>query len=582
MTWLSIPKISLSDAVSGIAPYWKTRAEIGYRFGPSFDVSASLGYLQILGSQTPIYKGLSAGAVLRLGLDGLLGSASGLSAKVETVRSVFPIIWYRGKSDPIMKIKVVNEEAAEIRDVKVTFSAGEYTSRAADCGSFRLIVRAGSVEVPIYADFSDRVLAFSETTKVQGLVRVDYRVLDARRSFSYAVTVVFNNRNAATWADDRVIGAFVSPQDPAMLELSKYVAGLVRVAARPEIDKYLQYGMGLFEALRIYGVSFSPDPVLPYAAARRDVSKLGYIQYPWQTLSYKSGDSDALALLFAEALESVAVPAAIAALPEDCIVAFPLDMDEAKARTTFETISNFIFASGKVWVPLRASMIREGFLPAWKAGADLWNKSLQRGEAPKLVPLLEAWKEFQPIAIPDIAFTPIKPSESAVTMAFESTLERFVDVEVGPKVKRLTSAFEGKGTARQHNGLGIVYAQYGMYAEARAEFEKASALGSVPAIVNLANVAFLMKDYESAAVWFQKALANDPNNKAALIGLARSRYELDAYADADSLFARVKAMDPSLAERYAYLSSKIDGSSALRASSAAADRGGGMLWDGGE
>jgi tetratricopeptide (TPR) repeat protein len=92
-------------------------------------------------------------------------------------------------------------------------------------------------------------------------------------------------------------------------------------------------------------------------------------------------------------------------------------------------------------------------------------------------------------------------------------------------------------------------------------------------------VAFLLKDYEASAASFEKALKAQPDNKAALIGLARARYELDSFAEADDLFARVKSMDPALADQFAYLASKVDASTALRASSAAADRGGGMTWD---
>ena len=164
-------------------------------------------------------------------------------------------------------------------------------------------------------------------------------------------------------------------------------------------------------------------------------------------------------------------------------------------------------------------------------------------------------------------------------MAFENVLGRFVVSEVEPKAKRLMAAMQGAGSGRQRNSLGILYAQYGLYAEAKAEFEKAVALNHAPALVNLANVSFLLKDYEAAAAAFERALKAQPDNKAAIIGLARARYELDNFAEADDLFARVKAIDPALADQYAYLASKVDATQALRASSAAADRGGGMTWD---
>ena len=90
---------------------------------------------------------------------------------------------------------------------------------------------------------------------------------------------------------------------------------------------------------------------------------------------------------------------------------------------------------------------------------------------------------------------------------------------------------------------------------------------------------FLLEDFEAAAASYERALEVQPGNTAALIGLARARYELDAYAEADDLFARVKAVDPALADRYSYISSKVDAGVALRASSAAADRGGAMTWD---
>jgi tetratricopeptide (TPR) repeat protein len=565
LAYASVTKTSAGGALKGIGYYWGTQAEIGYRFSPDFGILGNVGYSQLLGDSSAIFRGFSAGLVFNVGLDRLWRQASGLVAEVKKQEELFPITYYQSDKKPIAYLQLLNGEEAEIRDVKVSFSAGTYTSRAADCGAFKLILHNDRVETPIYANFNDKVLGFSETTKIQGELTVEYKILDSTRKITKAITIVFNNRNAATWADPRVVAAFISPQDPVMLELSKYFAGLIRVRSRAEIDKNLQYGMGLFEGLRIYGLVWTEDPNTPYTVAIKDTSKIAYLQYPYQTLSYKSGDSDALALALAEALESVAVPAAIAALPEDVIVAFPLDASETQVRTTFSNLRNFIFEAGKVWVPLRVSMIRDGFLRAWQAGADLWKAQPQGGGA-KLIKIEESWTSFSPIALANIDFRPVKPAEETFVLAFENTLGRFVSAEVEPKATRLLSEMKDGGTGRQRNNLGVVYAQYGMYTEANAEFAMSVAKGYTPALVNLANIAFILKQYDIAATYFEQALKAEPGNKVALIGLARACYEQNRLPEVDALFAQVKALDPVLAERYSYLASKVDSAQAPQSS----------------
>jgi tetratricopeptide (TPR) repeat protein len=543
--------------VGGLAPYWKAVSEVGYRVAPGFNISGLAGYTQTLGTQAPIFKGFTTGLRFDIGLDLFGGGESTVTVDVTKQDILFPITYYKSAQAPIATVRLANTDVAELRDLKVTFSAGTYTSRAADCGQYAVLQHGDHIDVPIYAAFNDKVLGFTENTKIQGEVKVEYRVLDARKTATKAVTLVFNSRNAASWSDNRVVGAFISPQDPVMLELSKYVAGLVRVRAIPEIDKSLQYGMGIVEGLRVYGLVWNADPSAPYTAVRADPSRLAYIQYPAQTLSYKSGDSDALALTVAEALESIAVPTAIAALPDDVIVAFPLDMGESQARATFSNPKNFIFDSGTVWVPLRASLIRDGFLRAWEAGAELW-RSTPPEQRPALVRVDDAWKEFTPVPVVS-DFKPVKPSEEAINQAFDSVLSRFAQAEVEPKVARVMATVNGEMTGSQANSLGVVYAQYGFYDKAKEQFEKAVTLGYTQAVINLANVAFLKKDFETAAHGFEQALVDRPDNKNVLLGLARSRYELGDYDVANSLFLKVKTIDPALAERYSYLAAKVGG-----------------------
>jgi TPR repeat protein len=58
-----------------------------------------------------------------------------------------------------------------------------------------------------------------------------------------------------------------------------------------------------------------------------------------------------------------------------------------------------------------------------------------------------------------------------------------------------------------------------MYAEARSEYTRAAAMGSVAAMVNLGNLAVMSRDFSSAEEWFKKALQAEPGNRSALSGL---------------------------------------------------------------
>ncbi len=459
--------------------------------------------------------------------------------------------------------------------MEVWFQAGDYTSARKACARFALVARGATVEAPLYAAFSEQVLTLSENTKVQGELLVTYTLLGSHREARKEVKVQFVNRNAATWEDPRLAAAFVSPNDPAVLEHSKYIAGLVRDRLRGGIDANLQYGMGFFEGLRLSGVTFAPDPTTPYTQMHASTGSIDYLQYPSQTLEYRSGDCDDLSILYAAALESVGIRTAFIPFADDFCVAFQLSMGGSEAGSAFVDPSLVIVRGNGAWVPIQPSRIREGFLAAWQGGAALCAGA--QGGPVGMFTLEEAWREFRPIGVPGVEPRVPKPSEDQVSVAFENAIARFISREIGPRAERLLSRMPGrKGTARQHNGLGMLYARYDMLTEARVQFEAAAADDYVPGLCNLGNVAFLEKNYEEAVAHFEKAIRLQPDAKAALLGRARANYELDLFAQSDRDFSALRQLDPELADRFSYLSSQVAGS-ASRASAAADRRD--ILWD---
>ncbi len=134
------------------------------------------------------------------------------------------------------------------------------------------------------------------------------------------------------------------------------------------------------------------------------------------------------------------------------------------------------------------------------------------------------------------------------------------------------------GTPKQHNNLGVLYARYGMLNEAKSEFKKAADADFVPALTNLGNIAFLEKKYEDSIAFFERVLKIQPANKAALIGLAKAKYELDEYSESDSLVSKVRRIDPALADRYSYLSYTMTSTPTLTGRASLATERGGMEW----
>jgi tetratricopeptide (TPR) repeat protein len=564
-----------TDSFSGL--YWSGQADLGFRFSPAFTLSAGASFSQFLYNPEPVYSGLSVGISATLQLSSLGGKSGGIEIRDNTDLPVFPIFYTTYKNRPFGTIEVVNLEQAEIRNVKVYLQGDEYTAGRQLCGEIPMLRKGESATVPLYAIFTEELLAFSENTKIEAEIVVTYTLLNAERESTRTKTVSVYHRNAAVWKDDRVAAVFISPNDPAVLEYSKFVAGLIRDRVRPDISENLQYSMGLFEGLRLAGITYTPDPSTPYIETRTDPEAVDYIQYPHQTIAYKSGDCDDLGLLYAAVLESVGVHAAYIPLPEDFLVAVDLNMSKEIAERLFQFSNDLIYIGDKAWVPIQISRIREGFIRAWLEGIKLWNGAAEGGSRPEFIPVVDAWREFPSVGVTGDTADFSRPPDTQVENAFENSIYRFIKREIEPKISEIEEEMGVSGSGRDYNKLGIIYARYGLYEEARPHFEMAVEKNYPPAYVNLGNVAFLLGDYEKAVEYFNAALSYRQDSKSALIGLARAKYELNVFAEADELYRQIKKIDPNLAERYSYLSSQMEGS--VSRASSAADRKGNVFWN---
>ncbi|HTX72536.1 MAG TPA: transglutaminase domain-containing protein, partial [Rectinemataceae bacterium] len=542
---------------SGNAYTLGTRLEAGLRVSPAWTVSAMAGMSRYFGSEAAFLTVGSAGLVASFDLSMIAGRSPKLRIEDQKLDPVFPSLYAYYDDHPFGTVTLRNGEDAAIKNVTVSFNAGHYMDQPKVCGHFASIPAGGSVPVQLTALFTDAVLSITQGVDAKGEIIVRYTYIGAPTEARFPIDFRMHHRNAITWVDDRRAAAFVSPTNAASLWFSKYAAGIVRDRMRGDINKNLQYALGLFEAERLYGLNYVVVPANDYSVKHADSSIIDSVQFPHQTLQNRGGDCSDLSILYASLLQSLGIEAAFITIPGHIFAAFDLGISEEQAKTAFYDRGLLIVRDGHVWAPVEITMVKDGFMKAWKVGAKEWSDNVKRGQA-AFYPLPDCWKVYPPAAFPDVNPRFMLPDEAETMRSFDSSLDRFVVREIDPQVQDLKTRLASADPNKLANELGILYGRYGMLKEAWAEFSAASKGGYQSAWDNLANVAFLRKDFSLALSYYQYAQKLDAADDLALLGIARCQYELEHYDLSDSAYAELKTRDPGEAGKFGYLASLYD------------------------
>ncbi len=536
-------------------PYWGGNMRTSYYLKPNFSIIAEGGYYQFLTAADPRYEGIkiSIGASISPGT----GNDGNIDVNNVEFKQIYPVFYKYYDDHDFGKVSIQNLENGSINNVKVKFFIKQYMSQPKLCAEFDTISRNGIKEVPVVALFNEDILKITEATKVSADIIVEYDYISAKFEKTLTETLRLHHRNAMLWDDDEKISAFITAKDPGLLRFSKYTAGLIRENGSKAVNLNFRLGMGMFETLKLYGMNYVIDPTTPYAEFAGKTETPDYLQFPTQTLSYKGGDCDDLTVLYCAALESIGIETAFITIPGHIYAAFSLDMEPEKAEKYFKNSDDFIFLDNKTWVPVEITMFNEDFLKAWQTGAREWkdNKTL---ETARLYPTQVSWNKYEPVGMPGNEIrVPLPPSEDIVAV-FSRSLDSFINGEIRITEQKLRAQISKSGfNAAKINTLGVLYARFGQFDKAEAEFKKVVEKEDyLPALINLGNI-YLTKDNGAEAFsYFARAERIAPDNSKVLLGLARSSYDTGNIKAANSNFRKLETANPKLAMEYPHLGSE--------------------------
>ena len=177
------------------------------------------------------------------------------------------------------------------------------------------------------------------------------------------------------------------------------------------------YAAALFEALRLYRISYVIDPSSSYIALSDDETAIDSLNYPYETLYYRGGDCDDLSILFCSLLEVLDIESAFITIPGHIYIAFNVGDNDWQANSR-----NVIELDGKRWLPLEITVPSAGFSRAWGIGARQW---LSAGKEATLYPIREAWKIYPSVTVPGSGDQPpIMPEWEEIIQALNAELQK--------------------------------------------------------------------------------------------------------------------------------------------------------------
>jgi tetratricopeptide (TPR) repeat protein len=228
-------------------------------------------------------------------------------------------------------------------------------------------------------------------------------------------------------------------------------------------------------------------------------------------------------------------------------------MSTTDAEAAFAQSNDLLFVDGMAWIPVEITERNAGFVKAWNTGAREWRENENQGNT-GFFPMHDAWTVYEPVGFPGTPQITMPPKEEIIH-AFSAEVNRFIEREIGPRASEMRGEIErSQGDPKLVNQLGVLYARYGITDKARVEFERANSRGEyLPALVNLGNLSFLDEDYEAALSYYNRARRVAPDHAVVVLAVARTQYALENYTSAETVFAELERLNPTLAEKYSYL-----------------------------
>jgi hypothetical protein len=478
-------------------------AALSYRLNRFIDIRLKGAYRYYGGDGQPFFSSalISLGAAVS---PWNTRRAADIEISAPEAGIIFPIYRFHYDEYPLSSVNIINNEEEPLTNVQVSFFLPDYMREPRICARTERIEPGKEFQAELHALLNEAVLDLTEGTRCEGQISIDYRFKGDEFSTSRTDTYEFAFRNGMVWDDDRSAACFVTARDPLILSTGKLLSNGADRMETGSLPEPIIKAAAVSAFVRSSGIRYTIDPTSPYSELSASNGAIDYLQYPSQTLSYAAGDCDDLSILYSALLESMGVSTAFVTVPGHIYIAFDSGLSEEEFARFFLGTRESITRDGRAWVPLEVTTIDEPFAESWYRGMQQW---LEAGTDGGFYPVAKAWKIYppvQPLFEEKNRFVLNEERITAGTVKEIDDFRRTASSELTrPLNDRLRQSPDDTSTRMR---LGITLARFGFFDDAEQEFEILSrGRAASTALVNLANLRYLQRDFYGAAGLYRRA-----------------------------------------------------------------------------
>ncbi|MBU1077409.1 MAG: PorV/PorQ family protein [Spirochaetes bacterium] len=430
------------------------------------------------------------------------------------IKDVFPAMYKYYTKNSVSDVEVKNDTNIPIEKIKVSMLVNKYMDFPSESKEVERLPSGDTIVVKLPAEFNNEILNISEDTPMQAQIKIDYVAEGKRHQISQTKSFKLFNRYAMTWDNFDKLAAFVTPKDPPVKVFARGMVQQYSTIRIKDLPRSIVQASVIFNALGAVGITYVLDPQSPYRQRQKATEIIDQIQYPRDTLRYKTGDCDDCSALYCALLENIGLNTAFIDIQDHIFMMFDTQVPEENALEEFGKRDLYVIKDGTAWLPIETTMFKKGFSDAWITAANEYLEASEKGIV-TIVDVKKAWETFYPVTLPDIQWEPPFPSKSSMELFLNKDRRRFGSLGVKGLINELRIQLaRNPRDVDILNRLAVTYGRIGKVKISQRYLEMIleQKPNKAKYFNNLANTYFLDNKLNEALIYYKQAIKLEPDN----------------------------------------------------------------------